>query len=59
VLAAALALGCGGARAATRHLHVLFVGNSRSAANGLPATVAALAHAVGHVGLAYCAVRAP
>jgi hypothetical protein len=48
-LAAALALGCGGARAGTSHLHVLFVGNSLTATNDLPATVAAFAHAVGHV----------
>jgi hypothetical protein len=48
-LAVALALGCGGARAGTRHLHVLFVGNSLTSTNDLPATVAAFAHAVGHV----------
>ena len=48
-LAVVLALGCGGARAGTRHLHVLFVGNSLTATNDLPATVAAFARAVGHV----------
>lgn len=49
VAAAALVLGCGNASADRPHLRVLFVGNSLTAVNDLPATVAAFAHAVGHV----------
>jgi hypothetical protein len=45
VLACAAA---GGAGAEARHLRVLFVGNSLTATNDLPATVAAIARGVGH-----------
>ena len=38
----------GGAGAQQRHLRVLFVGNSLTATNDLPATVAAIARGVGH-----------
>jgi hypothetical protein len=44
-LLAALVLGCGSAHADGRHLRVLFVGNSLTAANDLPGTVAAIARA--------------
>jgi hypothetical protein len=51
VVAAAVLLGLGAAtaHAQPRHLRVLFVGNSLTAKNDLPGTVAAFAHAVGHV----------
>jgi hypothetical protein len=46
---AALVLGCSSAGAETRHLRVLFVGNSLTATNDLPGMVSAVAKAVGHV----------
>lgn len=42
-----LALGCSSAGADGRHLRVLFVGNSLTATNDLPATVARLGAAEG------------
>jgi len=44
-------LAAGGAGAQQRHLRVLFVGNSLTATNDLPATVAAIARAVGHTAI--------
>jgi hypothetical protein len=41
----------GGAGAQQRHLSVLFVGNSLTATNDLPATVAAIARGVGHTSI--------
>ena len=41
----------GGAGAQQRHLRVLFVGNSLTATNDLPATVAAIARGVGHTAI--------
>jgi lysophospholipase L1-like esterase len=49
--AVAVALAGASARAAPQHLRVLFVGNSLTATNDLPATVAAYARAVGRVHL--------
>jgi len=56
VVAGALVLGCGSAAAGGREagpLRVLFVGNSLTAANDLPATVAGLAHGRGRFELEY------
>jgi hypothetical protein len=44
-------LAAGGAGAQQRHLRVLLVGNSLTATNDLPATVAAIARAVGHTAI--------
>jgi len=41
----------GGASAQPRHLRVLFVGNSLTATNDLPATVSQIARAVGHTAI--------
>ena len=49
VLLACVAAGSAGAQ--PRHLRVLFVGNSLTATNDLPATVAGLARAVGHTSI--------
>src|SRR5215217_3402663 len=56
VVAAALVLGCGSGTASsggTTRLRVLFVGNSLTSANDLPATVAALAHGRGRFEIEY------